>query len=458
MDNKMISNIIRKISLPVIGVLLFVCILTSGGCKQSNPAANTIQVSPTGINQGGSGLSYVANPLPAWTAGQFGSVQLSASGGTPPYVWAQVTALPPGFNISPAGVLAGTPDPLSSGTTKYITPSFTVSVTDVTGRTQQVELRVTIIQPTPQVFNLAVNVNPAGAGAVTQSLSPDTAGYHEGDMVMLTAKAADGWTFVSWASNEINIFNPAGTTIRFNMPGNDVNVVANFVILMYKVNVDIVPPEGGFVKEDPGDLAYPAGDVIKLTAEPEKGWEFDSWESLDIAIENPNDPVLEFAMPDSDVAIIVTFIESASEVFQGDISVVIGNFSASNGCSWEEWVCGTIMVTLEPTGDDTISGTANFSMELESAVTNEPFAIICDTATSSIEMGGALSGTSADFGGSYTSPGERPLQIVLTAERDGDQIHCTLTLTKVMQVTVNGVVESNPRLSAATGATLKKHQ
>ncbi len=59
----MADKIIGKMSLPAVGVLLVV-ILLSGGCAPGNPTS-TIQVSPTGINQVGGGLVYVANPFPA---------------------------------------------------------------------------------------------------------------------------------------------------------------------------------------------------------------------------------------------------------------------------------------------------------------------------------------------------------------------------------------------------------
>jgi hypothetical protein len=537
MDNKMISNIIRKISLPVIGVLLFVCILTSGGCKQSNPAT-TIQVSPTGINQGGGGLSYVANPLPAWTAGQFGSVQLSASGGTPPYVWA-VTAgtLPGGFNLTPAGVLAGTPELLSGGTTKLITPPFTVTVTDITGRTQQVELRVTIIQPTPQVFNLAVNVNPPNGGDFTQSLSPDTAGYHEGDMVMLTAFAADGWTFVSWASNDINIFNPAATTIRFNMPGNDVNIVANFV-RVNRLTVIVDPPEGGSVGRDPNQDSFRTGDPVHLTANFNPGWQFDKWVSADVNIDDESNTELNFnmperdttvtakftrgytltviidpmgggsvgvdpaadgfkykadqeikltaqewpgykfdrwesadivffndsdtnkelaiTMPNKDMTVIAHFKEKAPETFTGEVSTIMGTYSASNGCGWEQWVCGTLTITIEADG----SISAEFSGDIEAYVNASPDSeyVTCNDFSLGEEFGGVLSDTGAGISGVIMDTRVRPLGIDITAVRNGDQITATLNITKVMEVVVDGVVESHPALATSVTVTLTKQQ
>jgi uncharacterized repeat protein (TIGR02543 family) len=460
MANKIVSNIIRKLSLPVIGVLLVVSILLSGGCAPGNPTS-TIQVSPTGINQAGGGLSYVASPLPAWTAGQFGSVQLGASGGQPPYAW-RVKAgsqLPNGFTFNQNGVLSGTPPLLAGGTTEFITPPFTVIVRDNNGQEKEVELRVTIIQPKPQIFNLAVGVNPANSGGVTQSLSPDPAGYHEGDMVMLTAKAADGWTFNGWVSIGVAIVNPANTTIRFNMPGNNVNVTANFIQNVYSLTVNIDPPGSGTVARNPDQNAFRAGDVVTLTARPADGWKFKGWESFDIGAANPANAVLTFNMPESDVDVTAVFVQQPPEVFEGDFNTLFGSFGASNGCDWDEYISLEVKMTLLPGNGSVISGNVDFCAELVAIVTYTPYNVICDGFSSTMEFNGKLSGTTTNFGGDYASPGARPLQISLRAVKDGDRVICALTLTKVMQVTVNGVFDKLVTLSTTfSGIVLLKQQ
>jgi hypothetical protein len=460
MANKIVLNIAGKLSLPAICVMLLAGVFAYGGCTPGNPTT-TIQVSPTGINQGGGGLSYVANPIPAWTAGQFGTVQLTASGGQPPYVW-RVKAgsqLPQGFALAANGVLSGTPPLLAGGTTKFITPPFTVIVRDANGLEKEVELQVTIIQPAPQIFNLQVNVNPPASGTVTQSLSPDPEGYHEDDMVMLTATAAYGWTFTGWVSNDIAIANPADTTIRFNMPGNNVNVVANFIQNEHILTVEINPQEGGTVTRNPDQNTYHAGDIVTLTAKPAEDCIFNGWDSFDIAIANPDGATLTFTMPDSDVDITADFTLPPSEVYETDFSTSLGTFGASNGCQWEEYASGTVTLTIEPGSGNDISGTADFCVDLSAVATYTPYDETCNDFFSTVEFSGALSGTDTNFGGTYAAIGERPLQIVLTAVRNGDQIVCTLKLTKVMQVTVNGVVESTVSLSnSVSGLVLTKQQ
>jgi hypothetical protein len=65
-------------------------------------------------------------PLPPATIGLPYSQTLTASGGTPPYVWSMVSGAPPnGIALSSAGTLSGTP-------TQSGTVTFTVMVTDST--------------------------------------------------------------------------------------------------------------------------------------------------------------------------------------------------------------------------------------------------------------------------------------------------------------------------------------
>jgi hypothetical protein len=73
------------------------------------------------------GPLVITSPLPPAKLGLPYSQTLTASGGTPPYVWSVVNGAPPnGIALSPsAGVLSGTP-------TQSGTVTFTVMVTDST--------------------------------------------------------------------------------------------------------------------------------------------------------------------------------------------------------------------------------------------------------------------------------------------------------------------------------------
>lgn len=67
----------------------------------------------------GGGVVVTTSSLPAGQVGSPYSVQLAATGGTPPYRWSG-TGIPPGLSLSTSGLLSGTPT-----TSGSFTPSFT---------------------------------------------------------------------------------------------------------------------------------------------------------------------------------------------------------------------------------------------------------------------------------------------------------------------------------------------
>ncbi|MFC1454780.1 Ig domain-containing protein [Candidatus Undinarchaeota archaeon] len=99
---------------------------------------------------GGNELAINATDVPQWTNGQQGSFQLEASGGTGPYTWA-ATGLPEGFAMNANGVITGV-YVLASGTSKTVSPPFTVTVTDSTGKATSLEMSLTITEPPPELL------------------------------------------------------------------------------------------------------------------------------------------------------------------------------------------------------------------------------------------------------------------------------------------------------------------
>jgi hypothetical protein len=79
-------------------------------------------------------------------AGDQYTQRLSASGGTPPYTWDQVTQLPAWLALDPAGQLTGTP-PFGSPPTGTQTARFVMRVTDICGATALVDLELTVHDP-----------------------------------------------------------------------------------------------------------------------------------------------------------------------------------------------------------------------------------------------------------------------------------------------------------------------
>jgi len=97
------------------------------------------------------GITIIPKELPEWESGKPGSFTLNAVGGIPPYTWV-VTAgnLPAGLNLAPNGVISGI-HILAPGTSKSISPPFTINVTDAAGATKTAQLTLTVTEAHPKI-------------------------------------------------------------------------------------------------------------------------------------------------------------------------------------------------------------------------------------------------------------------------------------------------------------------
>ncbi|MFH1786383.1 MAG: putative Ig domain-containing protein [archaeon] len=112
--------------------LLVLAILLASGCTGDG---------------GDAPLQATVSGLPEWTAGQQGIYPITAQGGTPPYACAVTAgALPPGFILANC-ILDGTPPLLAPGSTKSVSPPFTITITDSAGRAVSLELAIIVKQP-----------------------------------------------------------------------------------------------------------------------------------------------------------------------------------------------------------------------------------------------------------------------------------------------------------------------
>jgi hypothetical protein len=117
---------------------------------------DNMNIGPTAVNVGlnTAGRVYVTTTvLPAWIEGQSGSVTLTATDGTEPYVWSVPadSALPSGFNLAANGLFSGTASLLAPGSTMSISPPFTVRVTDANGNSSDLVLHLTVIKEPPTI-------------------------------------------------------------------------------------------------------------------------------------------------------------------------------------------------------------------------------------------------------------------------------------------------------------------
>jgi hypothetical protein len=99
--------------------------VTATNANSTGPASGPSNaVVPTSSAPGP--LAIMTTSLPDATRGVAYSVQLQATGGTTPYKWKKVGALPKGLRLHPDGILSGTPSPKALGAGMY---AITVQVT-----------------------------------------------------------------------------------------------------------------------------------------------------------------------------------------------------------------------------------------------------------------------------------------------------------------------------------------
>ena len=120
--------------------------------NKTNIGQMTFTTTPVTIGVNGAGIFYVTNTtLPAFVAGKTATVDLTATGGTPPYTCSMKTGsvLPASFQLTSDCVLSGSPPAFSGGTTTSISPPFTITMADSAGHTQDFIASLTIVSPNP---------------------------------------------------------------------------------------------------------------------------------------------------------------------------------------------------------------------------------------------------------------------------------------------------------------------
>jgi hypothetical protein len=127
--------------------------------------------------------------LPRWKSGAYGSYELAPGGGTPPYHCRlkDGSHMPEGFTLSDGCTISGRAPPLPSGTTKTVSPPFTVAVTDSGNPPSSLRLQFSVVTVTnlPELVSLSparcrvdreciVRVADAVGGAPPYTFQSDT--------------------------------------------------------------------------------------------------------------------------------------------------------------------------------------------------------------------------------------------------------------------------------------------
>jgi len=131
-------------------------------------------------------LSMTTTSLPGGVIGASYSNQLTATGGTAPYIWS-ATGLPPGINLSASGLLAGTPTTVGS-----YSPTITVEDASTPQRSSTVDFTIAIAAQAPSftVAGTAATISTPGVSTGnTSTITITPAGGFNGN-VSLTATLA----------------------------------------------------------------------------------------------------------------------------------------------------------------------------------------------------------------------------------------------------------------------------
>jgi len=146
------------------------------------------------------GITVTTTDLPEWESGKPGSFTLNAIGGVPPYTWAVTGGnLPAGLTLASNGVISGI-HILAPGTSKSISPPFTVNVTDAAGANKSAALTITVTEATPKIEILTAvctvgqpcnaQIANAGGGTPPYTFQQDT--FRQGTLPFGVVVGVDG--------------------------------------------------------------------------------------------------------------------------------------------------------------------------------------------------------------------------------------------------------------------------
>ena len=131
------------------------------------------------------------------------------------------------------------------------------------------------------VVNYPLSITKAGNGSIkvngTTHELPWSGEFSSGTNVQIEAMSDSGWSFTNWTGDYTGSTNP--TTI--NISGNK-NITANFSQNCDRsLTININPSGSGTVTKNPDKANYCPNEQVTLTASPNSGYTFSSWDGVD---------------------------------------------------------------------------------------------------------------------------------------------------------------------------------
>lgn len=201
-----------------------------------------------------------------------------------------------------------------------------------------------------QQYTIAANANPAQGGSLSGAGT-----YTHGQQVSMVATANSGYAFVDWKEGSTVVStNPA---YSFTANANR-NLTATFSLLQYTIAAGATPAQGGNVS---GAGTYNHGAQASLTASPNAGWNFISWEEDGTVVSTS--PVYEFLVT-SNRSINATFSQNQYGINLTAIPSTGGSLSGGGAYNYGQ----TATASAQPNeGWDFVSWSENGSVVSEEA-------------------------------------------------------------------------------------------
>ena len=132
-----------------------------------------------------------------------------------------------------------------------------------------------------------MDVSPSGSGIVevnetTPSSYPSASTFSNGTSVQLRAVSAPDYVFGNWSGDLSGTTNPAATVIDCNK-----KITANFLRIMH-TTLTIEVNGSGSTSPVVGNHSYEEGTAVGIIANPDIGWQFDSWAGDVAGPDSPN--------------------------------------------------------------------------------------------------------------------------------------------------------------------------
>ena len=115
-------------------------------------------------------------------------------------------------------------------------------------------------------YTITVSANPINGGTIAGGGT-----YYQGDNCTVTATANEGYTFINWTENGVEVSTEPSYTFTVT---DHRTLVANFDTLMVEISATVDPEEAASVN---GAGTYPYGETVTLTLERNEDWAFVNW-------------------------------------------------------------------------------------------------------------------------------------------------------------------------------------